>query len=126
MATWRDMARQNLLTARALRSEDRRGSLSRLYYAVYCLVTGRVEHLGPWKRRPETWQNPPHDRIQGLTAQMPGVGKAVQAQCEDALKDLFEARKIADYKPAGTIDDDLVREMFSLAEGVFSSLKEKL
>ena len=126
MATWREMARQNLITARALRIEDSRSAASRLYYAVYHLVTDRVAHLGPWRKGTDLWLDPPHETVQGLTSPMRGLDKSRQTLCRNALEDLFEARKIADYKPHETIDDVLQKDLFDLAENVFLPLGENV
>lgn len=102
---WREIARESLVAAQILETEDRpRSSVSRAYYASYQAVTALLLYA---KQKPpmerEAWS---HETTPELLKNLPGKMLVVtmQQNVSGRLKGLYNLRLIADYQGEKNVD----------------------
>ncbi len=125
MRTWQDMAVDSLRAAKKLRDAGHfRSSVSRAYYAVFCLVTAelcKVTSVGGFGR----YAHPPHREmtrfVQNCLRTRMAVGQA--EWLNSLIRRLYKARLEADYVCGAAIDLALARDTLRDAHIVFRLLK---
>lgn len=126
MATWHEMSQQNLDAAKLLKDRHMfRSSVSRAYYAVYCVLSGALApqyasdfaHAG---------NNPSHGQLQQLVRNNLAprrFGDRFRQSVHRRLCQLWALRAIADYAPERTIDEAATLEALVVAQGVLKDLE---
>jgi uncharacterized protein (UPF0332 family) len=98
LATWKELSREHLRTAKLLIAEGHpRGSVNRSYYAAYCALTDALRAKG--LTFPYGWGNPPHDQLPELIANNLALPREVRWQLRKVIRALRKAREDADYRP---------------------------
>ena len=124
MATWEEMSRDCLRSAKRLLEEELfRRSISSSYYAAYCAVTAELVAKGV--NFAHGWRNPAHEQLVELVMNNINLPRNAKYELRKALKLTRRAREDADYRPHAIIDERIAREMLQLAGRVIKLLEER-
>lgn len=103
MATWKEMGEDALRAAKQLHDQEHyRSSVSRSYYAAYCVLTHALEEQHVTFGR--GWNNPPHEQLPRLVRGNLPLPEWHKREINQALRRLRLHREDADYRPAGPVD----------------------
>lgn len=113
MATWKEIAIDNLAAADALRGSRRwRSSVSRSYYAAYSAVAGELDGKATF---PHGMKNPPHESLPALVrTHVTMLTPRDRRRLGAILVRLYANRLDADYRPRHTVDE--ATTLFSLID----------
>jgi len=121
MASWLDLAQDNLAAAQELLDTGRfRSSVSRSYYAAYCaaahLLRGKVSY-------PRGRGNPAHEVIPSyLESNLGRLSRTSRQQVRTDYSVLYKARVDADYRPWLSCDRDIALRAKKLCDGILREL----
>jgi len=104
MATWEEIAKDNLESAKLLATGGHyRSSISRAYYAAFSASAGILQHWAPFGCRP----TPPHHRLVSLLEHhFKAKNGHPLRTVKSALRRLYNYRISADYKVGVQADKD--------------------
>lgn len=122
--TWKELARENRTTACELFEANRwRSAASRAYYAIYARVTDVLLSAGA--TMPSGRSNPKHKTLPELVGNnLSAISLSKRWRLAGLIKQLYDFRIIADYRPAVTLDGDDARICFAVMNQAFLCLKE--
>ena len=122
MATWREMGEDNLKAARKLLAEEHyRSSVTRSYYAVYCLMTSELVKRGA--SFPRGWNNPAHDQLPDMVLNNTDFPQNIRRRLRQTLVVLRRAREDADYRPTANVGRDIALEGLRRADAFLRDLE---
>ncbi len=117
------MAQENFDAASELARGGRfRRSISRAYYASYCLVVSRLVSQNVTL---PTRGNPTHSKLPALVLNsMRGISSGRRGNLAGVLMVLYRLRVAADYQPTVSVDTADARIAAGLMQQVFRDIKE--
>lgn len=103
MATWQEMSRECLRSAKLLLDQGYlRRSISSAYYCAYSAITGEL--IARRVQFAHGWQNPTHEQVPTLILNGMVLPRSSRYQLNRAIRRLRMAREDADYRPHILID----------------------
>ena len=125
MATWDEMSRDSLKSARKLLEEDLlRRSISSSYYGVYSAVTFQL--VDKKVVFAHGWKNPGHDQLPNLILANLNLSRNAKHTIRKYVVMLRQAREDADYRPHKLIDKQRATESVVFANRVIKLLEGEL
>lgn len=118
--SWEDIGRNSREAAQLLKDGHARSSVSRSYYAAFCVLNERLlEHEDP----PGRFETHAHQAIPNLIEKylLPDSAKARRALRTTVVR-LYKARLDADYRLTRTVNEPVVLGALRDAKAIFSVL----
>ena len=122
MATWHEMGEENLKAAQQLLEEQcYRSSVTRAYYAVYCVMTSELVKRGA--SFPRGWNNPAHDQLPDMVLNNTDYPQNIRRRLRQTLIILRRAREDSDYRPSVSVDRAIALESIRRANAFMRDLE---